>query len=41
MCRVDAIRRAQDLLADYERLWRDRFDRIGDLLAEPDQGDQG
>jgi DNA-binding transcriptional ArsR family regulator len=41
MCRVAAIRRAQDLLADYERLWRDRFDRIGDLLAEPDQGDQG
>lgn len=41
MCRVEAIRRAQDLLDVYERLWRDRFDRIGDLLAEPDQGDQG
>lgn len=41
MCRVEAIRRAQGLLDVYERLWRDRFDRIGDILAEPDQGDQG
>jgi DNA-binding transcriptional ArsR family regulator len=41
VCRMDAIRRARDLLDDYERLWRDRFDRIGDILAEPNQGDQG
>ena len=35
LCRVEALRRAQDLLGAYEQLWRDRFDRIGDLLAEP------
>jgi DNA-binding transcriptional ArsR family regulator len=33
--RVEALHRAQQLLDDYERLWRARFDRIGDLLAEP------
>lgn len=38
-CRVEALCRAQDLLGAYEQLWRDRFDRIGDLLAEPTQGD--
>jgi DNA-binding transcriptional ArsR family regulator len=38
--RPEALRRAQDLLDEYEQLWRDRFDRIGDLLAEPNQGDQ-
>jgi DNA-binding transcriptional ArsR family regulator len=38
---VEAVQSAQRLLEDYERLWRDRFDRIGDLLAEPNQGDQG
>jgi DNA-binding transcriptional ArsR family regulator len=38
--RPDALRRAQDLLDEYEHVWRDRFDRIGDLLAEPNQGDQ-
>lgn len=38
---VDALRQAEPLLDEYERLWRDRFDRIGDLLAESDQGDQG
>ena len=36
---VEAVQSAQRLLEDYERLWRDRFDRIGDLLAEPSQGD--
>lgn len=29
----DAIRRAQDLLARYERIWRDRIDRLDALLA--------
>ncbi len=38
--RVDALRQAQQLLDQYERLWHERFDRIGDLLAEPDQGDR-
>jgi DNA-binding transcriptional ArsR family regulator len=37
---VEAVHAAQRLLEDYERLWRERFDRIGDLLAEPNQGDQ-
>jgi hypothetical protein len=37
---VEAVQSAQRLLGDYERLWRERFDRIGDLLAEPNQGDQ-
>jgi DNA-binding transcriptional ArsR family regulator len=36
---VEAVQSAQRLLEDYERLWRDRFDRICDLLAEPSQGD--
>jgi DNA-binding transcriptional ArsR family regulator len=36
---VEAVQSAQRLLEDYERLWRERFDRIGDLLAEPNQGD--
>lgn len=39
--RVEALQLAQELLDTYERLWRDRIDRIGELLAEPDQGDQG
>jgi len=33
--RMDAIARAQALLDEYERLWRSRLDRIGELLAEP------
>jgi DNA-binding transcriptional ArsR family regulator len=37
---VEAVQSAQRLLGDYERLWRARFDRIGELLAEPNQGDQ-
>jgi DNA-binding transcriptional ArsR family regulator len=31
-CRTEAIERAQRVLADYERLWRDRFDRMTTLL---------
>ena len=34
-----ALDRAQGLLAEYEHLWRQRFDRIGDLLAEPHKGE--
>jgi DNA-binding transcriptional ArsR family regulator len=33
---IDAIARAQALLAEFERLWRGRLDRIGDVLAESD-----
>lgn len=35
----EAVRQAQRLLDEYERLWRDRFERIGGLLADPNQGD--
>lgn len=38
--RPDALQRAQLLLDEFERLWRDRFDRIGDLIAEPREGVQ-
>ncbi len=34
---VEAVQRAQRLLDSLEQLWRDRFDRIGSLLAEPNQ----
>ena len=36
---VEAVKRAQQLLDELERLWRQRFDRIGELLAEPSKGD--
>jgi DNA-binding transcriptional ArsR family regulator len=39
MGNVEAVQRAQHLLDAFEQLWRDRFDRIGDLLAEPTQGE--
>jgi hypothetical protein len=39
MGNVEAVHRAQRLLDAFEQLWRDRFDRIGDLLAEPNQGE--
>jgi hypothetical protein len=32
---VDTIAEAHVLLAEFERLWRGRLDRIGDVLAEP------
>lgn len=32
--RVDAVQRARRLLDEYEDIWRQRIDRIGDLLAE-------
>jgi DNA-binding transcriptional ArsR family regulator len=38
--RMEAVHRAQRLLDEFERMWRDRFDRIGELLAEPTKGDQ-
>ena len=37
---MDTVARAQVLLAEFERLWRGRLDRIGDVLAEPAGGDQ-
>src|SRR5438132_10897940 len=37
---IDTISKAQSLLAEFERLWRGRLDRIGDVLAEPAGGDR-
>ncbi|MEG9246610.1 ArsR family transcriptional regulator [Arthrobacter sp. Soc17.1.1.1] len=31
---VDGVQRARRLLDDYERIWRQRVDRIEDILAE-------
>lgn len=36
---TDTIRRANGLLEDMARLWRDRVDRMGEILAEPEQGE--
>ena len=36
---IDTVARAQVLLAEFERLWRGRLDRIGDMLARP-EGDR-
>lgn len=38
--RIETIEQAQRLLAGFEQLWRDRIDRIGDVLAEREPGDQ-
>ena len=32
--RPETIARTQRLLAEFEQLWRDRIDRIGDVLAD-------
>jgi DNA-binding transcriptional ArsR family regulator len=37
---IDTITEAQVLLAEFERLWRGRLDRIGDVLTEPVGGDR-
>lgn len=34
---LDAIREVKALLDRYERLWRERIDRLDALLAEPDE----
>ena len=36
---IDTIAKAHVLLAEFERLWRGRLDRIGDVLAGPKGGD--
>jgi len=35
---IDTVARAQVLLAEFERLWRGRLDRIGEVLARPEGG---
>ncbi len=37
--RIDTIAVAKALLDEIEQLWSDRIDRMGELLADPDQGD--
>ena len=37
--RLDGLRVAQRLLDRYEELWRDRFDRMADLLASTEETD--
>ena len=34
---IDAVAKAQALLAEFERLWRGRLERIGDVLAETEE----
>jgi DNA-binding transcriptional ArsR family regulator len=36
--RIEAIQRAQALLEEFEKLWRDRLTTFGDLLADQTQG---
>jgi DNA-binding transcriptional ArsR family regulator len=33
VAQMEAVRSAEALLDEYERLWRDRFDRMGEILA--------
>lgn len=33
---IDTVRRAAQLLDRYEEIWRDRIDRMGELLIEPE-----
>ncbi|HEY5889288.1 MAG TPA: ArsR family transcriptional regulator [Acidimicrobiia bacterium] len=35
----DTIRTAYGLLEDMEKLWRERIDRMGEILAEPEEGE--
>ena len=37
---IDTIAEAQVVLAEFERLWGGRLDRIDDVLAEPVGGDR-
>jgi len=36
---IDIVAEAARLLAQFEQLWRDRLDRIGDVLEEPQEGE--
>jgi DNA-binding transcriptional ArsR family regulator len=35
---VDTIRKASELLEQFEAAWRDRIDRIGDILTDEEDG---
>jgi DNA-binding transcriptional ArsR family regulator len=36
---IETIRQANQLLEELEAIWRSRLDRIDEILAEPDEGD--
>lgn len=36
---ITAVRAAAALLSQLEEIWRARIDRMGEILAEPDQGE--
>jgi len=36
--RIDVVRDINRLLDDFEAIWRDRMQRFGEVLAEPDEG---
>jgi len=38
-CRIETLREVNELLDEFEALWRDRMQRFGDVLAEPDEGE--
>ena len=38
--RIDAVRDLNAMLDDLESCWRDRMQRFGDVLAEPDEGEK-
>ena len=38
--RIDVVRDVNRLLDELEAIWRDRMQRFGDVLAEPDEGEQ-
>lgn len=38
--RIDAVRDLNHLLDEFEVVWRERMQRFGDVLAEPDEGGQ-
>lgn len=37
---IDTIRAASRFLEQFEAVWRDRIDRLDEILAEPDRGDR-
>lgn len=39
--RLDAVERAKRVLEAYEQLWRDRFDRMSDVLDNDNDGRSG
>lgn len=39
LVRVDGLRAAQAMLDRYEQLWRDRVDRMTDLLEQSEEND--